>query len=111
MDFFDGLYLCFLRGRRDLDFFKKKVSFDMYGKENFRRYERYLDYIVDNFLIKDYILKYFFDFKDYDNLYEVEFVKRKELKDRLFRVKFKVIDLYDLKLDVYIRNRNLLYFR
>ncbi|XP_052700276.1 serine/threonine-protein kinase Nek2-like isoform X1 [Crassostrea angulata] len=111
MDFFDGLHPCLSRGRRDPDSPKKKVSFDMYGKENLRRHERYSDYTVDNLLTKDYTSKYSSDLKDYDNLYEVELAKRRELKDRLFRAKSKVTDLHDLKLDAHIRNRNLLYFR
>lgn len=111
MDFFDGLHPCLSRGRRDPDSPKKKVSFDMYGKENLRRHERYSDYTVDNLLTKDYTSKYSSDLKDYDNLYEVELAKRRELKDRLFRAKSKVTDLHDLKLDAHIRNRNLLFFR
>ena len=111
LDFFDGLHPCLSRGRRDPDSPKKKVSFDMYGKENLRRHERYSDYNLDNLLSKVYTSKYSSDIKDYDNLYEVELAKRRELKDRLFRAKSKVTDLHDLKLDAHIRNRNLLYFR
>ncbi|XP_022335257.2 serine/threonine-protein kinase Nek2-like isoform X2 [Crassostrea virginica] len=111
LDFFDGLHPCLSRGRRDPDSPKKKVSFDMYGKENLRRHERYSDYNLDNLLSKVYTSKYSSDTKDYDNLYEVELAKRRELKDRLFRAKSKVTDLHDLKLDAHIRNRNLLYFR
>ncbi|XP_062609239.1 serine/threonine-protein kinase Nek2-like isoform X1 [Saccostrea cucullata] len=111
IDLFDGLHPCLSRGRRDPDSPKKKVSFDMYGKENLRRHDRYKDYTVDHLLTKDYTSKYSSDLKDYHNLYEVELAKRRELKDRLFRAKSKVADLHDLKIDSHIRNRNLLYFR
>jgi hypothetical protein len=111
-DLFDGLHPCLSRGKRDPDSPKKKVSFEMYGKENLRRHDKYLykDYSIDHLLTKDYT-KYSSDLKDYDHLYEAELAKRRELKDRLFKAKSKIADLHDLKVDSHIRNRNLLYFR
>ncbi|XP_048736337.1 serine/threonine-protein kinase Nek2-like isoform X2 [Ostrea edulis] len=111
-DLFDGLHPCLSRGKRDPDSPKKKVSFEMYGKENLRRHDKYLykDYSIDHLLTKDYT-KYSSDLKDYDHLYEAELAKRRDLKDRLYKAKSKITDLHDLKIDSHIRNRNLLYFR
>lgn len=88
----DGLASC-LSKTKDPDTPKKKVSFDMYGKENQRYKDRY----------RDPLSKY----SDYDSSYIQELLKRQELKDRLYQVKHRSADIRGSD----TRSRNLLLFR
>lgn len=87
----DGLASC-LTKNRDPETPKKKVSFDMYGKENLRYKDRY----------RDPLSKY----SDYDSAYIQDLLKRQELKDRLYQVKHRTTDVRGSD-----RSRNLLLFR
>ena len=68
----------------------------MYGKENQRYRDRY----------KDPVSKY----SDYDSSYIQELVKRQDLKERLYQVKQRALDLRGTD-DRTSRSRNLLLFR
>ena len=91
----DGLASC-LTKKKDPDTPKKKVSFDMYGKENQRFKDRF----------RDPLLKY----TDYDSAYIQDLVKRQELKERLYQVKHRTLDYRGTE-DRTSRSRNLLLFR
>jgi hypothetical protein len=91
---------CLSKGKRDSDTPKKKVSFDMYGKENLRQRDR----------VSDLLTKYS-EPETYDSLYTQELVKRHELKDRLFKAKLKALEIRGLDYDVRPRSKNILHFR
>ena len=91
---------CLSKGKRDPDTPKKKVSFDMYGKENLRQRDR----------VSDLLTKYS-EPETYDSLYTQELVKRHELKDRLFKAKLKALEIRGLDYDVRPRSKNILHFR
>lgn len=91
---------CLSKGKRDPDTPKKKVSFDMYGKENLRQRDR----------VSELLSKYS-EPETYDSLYTQELVKRHELKDRLFKAKLKVLEIRGLDYDVRPRSKNILHFR
>ena len=80
---------------------KKRVSFDINGKENLRTKSRYSDCTP-------------LDFKHYDDdLYSKELARRQELKDRLFEVKTKALQYHglDLKTKYRCKNGGILNFR
>ncbi|KAH3847794.1 serine/threonine-protein kinase Nek2-like isoform X2 [Dreissena polymorpha] len=92
----DGLSSC-LTKRKDGDTPKKKVSFDMYGKENSRLKDRY----------HDPLSKY----SDYDSAYIQDLLKRHDLKDRLYHMKHGAMDIRRSEDRSGARSRNLLLFR
>ena len=75
---------------------KKKVSFDMYGKENQRYTDRYHDSVTK--------------YSSYDSSYINDLLKRQELKDRLYQVKHRPMDIRSADSRA-ARSRNLLLFR
>ena len=110
-DLFDGPHPCLSRGKKDPDTPKKKVTFDMYGKENLRRKDKVGESMLDKLLAKDYTSKYTSDLSDYDSIYETELAKRRELKDRLYKAKTRAIELQGLPMESRVKSRNLLHFR
>ncbi|XP_052768507.1 serine/threonine-protein kinase Nek2-like isoform X1 [Mya arenaria] len=89
----EGISSC-LTKKKEGDTPKKKVSFDMYGKENQRLRDRY----------HDPLSKY----SEYDSSYIQDLLKRHELKDRLYQHRGKDVRRSD---DRGSRSRNLLLFR
>ncbi|XP_041351440.1 serine/threonine-protein kinase Nek2-like isoform X2 [Gigantopelta aegis] len=92
---------CLSRGERDVDSPKKRVSFDINGKENLRTKSRYSDCLP-------------LDYKHFgDDLYSKELARRQELKDRLFEVKTKALEYHglDLKTKYRCKNGGILNFR
>ncbi|XP_053399869.1 serine/threonine-protein kinase Nek2-like isoform X2 [Mercenaria mercenaria] len=92
----DSLASCIPK-KKDSDTPKKKVSFDMYGKENQRFKDRY----------RDPLAKY----SDYDSTYIQDLLKKQELKERLYQVKHRAIELRGTEDRTSARSRNLLLFR
>lgn len=92
----DSLVSCVTK-KKDGDTPKKKVSFDMFGKENQRFKDRY----------RDPISKY----TDYDSSYISDLLKKHELKDRLYQAKHRTLDLRGVDDRGSARSRNLLLFR
>ncbi|KAL4239176.1 Serine/threonine-protein kinase Nek2 [Mactra antiquata] len=92
----DGLHSC-LTKKKEGDSPKKKVSFDMYGKENQRFKDR----------LRDPVSKY----TDYDSAYIQDLLKKQELKERLYQVKQRTMDLRSTGDRPGSRSRNLLLFR
>lgn len=90
----DGLASCLLK-KKESDL-KKKVSFDMYGKENQRLKDRFGDPLAK--------------YSDYDSTYIQELLKRQDLKERLYQAKHRPLD-YRGTDDRGARSRNLLLFR
>ncbi|XP_046551879.1 serine/threonine-protein kinase Nek2-like isoform X1 [Haliotis rubra] len=88
---------CLSKGKKEADTPKKRVSFDMYGKENLRHRQRVPDYVTE--------------VKDYDDIYTKELAKRQELKDRLIKAKVRAFDYGGVDIDTKYKARNLLYFR
>ncbi|KAK3587797.1 hypothetical protein CHS0354_042762 [Potamilus streckersoni] len=93
----EGLQPCLMRGKKDSDTPKKKVSFDMYGKENLRNRPKSADFTSN--------------YSEYDSLYLQELAKRRELKDRLYHAKARALEIRVSDPDVRHRSRNLLHFR
>ncbi|XP_033735356.1 serine/threonine-protein kinase Nek2-like isoform X1 [Pecten maximus] len=97
---------CLSKGKKDPDTPKKKVTFDMYGKENCRN-----KYTVPS---TDTYLSTFTDLEgDYNDLYLNELAKRRELKEKLFKAKARAMEIRGIEDDIRPRakNSNLLFFR
>ncbi|XP_052058106.1 serine/threonine-protein kinase Nek2-like isoform X1 [Mytilus californianus] len=92
---------CLSKGKKDPDTPKKKVSFDMYGKENLRQRDQRVSELLSKYSEPE----------TYDSLYTQELVKRHELKDRLFKAKLKALEIRGLDYDVRPKSKNLLHFR
>jgi len=88
---------CLSKGKRETP--KKKVTFDVYGKENLRHREKY-----------GYLPSYT-GIEDYNDMYLHELAKRQELKDRLFKAKARALEIHGVEDDMKPKTNNLLYFR
>lgn len=73
----------------------------MYSKENLRQKQK----------VTDYINRYDTDRDNYDNLYVHELVKRRELKDRLFKARETALEIRTHDMGTRPQSRNLLHFR
>ncbi|XP_060079274.1 serine/threonine-protein kinase Nek2-like [Ylistrum balloti] len=97
---------CLSKGKKDPDTPKKKVTFDMYGKENCRN-----KHTVPS---SDTYFSTFTDLEgDYNDLYLNELAKRRELKEKLFKAKARAMEIRGIEDDIRPRtkNSNLLFFR
>ncbi|XP_060606885.1 serine/threonine-protein kinase Nek2-like isoform X2 [Ruditapes philippinarum] len=83
--------------KKEVETPKKKVSFDIYGKENQRFKDRY----------GDPLNKY----SDYDSGYIQDLLKKHELKERLYQVKHRSMELRRTDDRAGTQSRNLLLFR
>ncbi|XP_021368824.1 serine/threonine-protein kinase Nek2-like isoform X2 [Mizuhopecten yessoensis] len=99
---------CLSKRKKDPDTPKKKVTFDMYGKENCRK--------KDTVPSTDTYFSTFTDLEgDYTDLYLNELAKRRELKEKLFKAKARAMEIRSIEDDIRPRakntNSNLLFFR
>lgn len=90
---------CLSKGKKDPDTPKKKVTFDMYGKENCR--QKYTRPSSDTYLST------FTDLEgDYNDLYLNELAKRRELKEKLFKAKARAMEIRGIEDDIRPRAKN-----